>query len=301
MLTQQNDYLNLHTNQNQFLSAIEYTSAATGFRPELIEKDYYCTLALQYLYHHHHNLVFKGGTLLAKVHAGFYRLSEDLDFTLPTSPQATRTQRSNSIKFIKETFIDIQDKLPIFTLDTPLTGSNNSLQYNGILTYPSLLSKNKSRILLEIGLRENLIIPAMELNANTMLLNPFTGDNLAPLIKTRCLTKEEAYAEKIRAALTRNRLAIRDFYDIDHAIKNSLIDLGNMDFLTLICQKIHMNDNFVVFDDIARKNLEQKLHTELAPTLKNGLLTDFDLNAVIRTIENTMSRISQFNLCRHTI
>ena len=56
-----------------FAEAIGFTSAETGFIPGLIEKDYYCSVLLQDLGSAGADLVFKGGTLLAKVHAGFYR------------------------------------------------------------------------------------------------------------------------------------------------------------------------------------------------------------------------------------
>jgi len=40
---------------------------------------YFCTVLLQYLSAAEPQLVFKGGTCLAKVHDEFFRMSEDLD------------------------------------------------------------------------------------------------------------------------------------------------------------------------------------------------------------------------------
>jgi predicted nucleotidyltransferase component of viral defense system len=45
---------------------------------------------LEYFADRASTLVFKGGTCLAKVHAGFYRLSEYLDFTIPSPLDAMR-------------------------------------------------------------------------------------------------------------------------------------------------------------------------------------------------------------------
>ena len=67
--------------------ALRFTAAETGFISRLIEKDYFCTLVLQYLCESDVTLIFKGGTCLAKVHAGFYRLSEDLDFSISMSTE----------------------------------------------------------------------------------------------------------------------------------------------------------------------------------------------------------------------
>ena len=65
-----------------FREALAHSEAATGFTATLIEKDYYCSLILQYLFGRETSLVFKGGTCLSKIYADFYRLSEDLDFVI---------------------------------------------------------------------------------------------------------------------------------------------------------------------------------------------------------------------------
>ena len=80
-----------HLDTDLFRSAIRFTSAETGFNERLIEKDYYCSVALDDLCSSDaFGLVFKGGTCLSKVHAEFYRLSEDLDFSISTPLTSTR-------------------------------------------------------------------------------------------------------------------------------------------------------------------------------------------------------------------
>ena len=72
-----------HKEKEKFLRAIRTTSKISEFSEDLIEKDYYCSLLLKEIFQSEGcNLVFKGGTLLNKVHAGFYRVSEDLDFAI---------------------------------------------------------------------------------------------------------------------------------------------------------------------------------------------------------------------------
>lgn len=86
--------LALHEDVPLFREAVNFTASKTGFNPRLIEKDYFCTVLLAYLSERGGGrLVFKGGTCLAKVHTGFYRLSEDLDFTIPSPVDASRKQR----------------------------------------------------------------------------------------------------------------------------------------------------------------------------------------------------------------
>ena len=54
-------------------------------------KDYFCTVLLQYLTAVDGDIVFKGGMCLAKVYAGFCRLSEDLDFVISMPVDALRS------------------------------------------------------------------------------------------------------------------------------------------------------------------------------------------------------------------
>jgi len=82
-----------HEDPDLFREAVNFTAAETKFAPRLIEKDYFCTLLLDYLTSADGAIVFKGGTCLAKVHAGFYRLSEDVDFAIPTAIDASQSKR----------------------------------------------------------------------------------------------------------------------------------------------------------------------------------------------------------------
>ena len=82
--------IRLHAEDAALLrEAVSYTAAETGFSARLIEKDYFCSVALEYLARECGNLTFKGGTCLSKIHGGFYRLSEDLDFSIPTVLDST--------------------------------------------------------------------------------------------------------------------------------------------------------------------------------------------------------------------
>lgn len=59
-----------HEDAVLFREAVSFTAAETGFAPRLIEKDYFCTVLLAYLSAAAGaELVFKGGTCLAKVHS----------------------------------------------------------------------------------------------------------------------------------------------------------------------------------------------------------------------------------------
>ena len=74
-----------------FLQALERTARDHGFAAALIEKDFFCSLILAALAAAAPDyLLFKGGTCLSKVYTAFYRLSEDLDFSIPAETRSTR-------------------------------------------------------------------------------------------------------------------------------------------------------------------------------------------------------------------
>jgi predicted nucleotidyltransferase component of viral defense system len=132
--------IRLHAEDAALLrEAIGYTVAETGFSARLIEKDYFCSVALEYLASECGALTFKGGTCLSKIHGGFYRLSEDLDFSIPTAVDSTRAQRSQSVEPLRQALVRVEDRLPGFRLSEPLRGFNNSTQYNAVLSYESLV------------------------------------------------------------------------------------------------------------------------------------------------------------------
>lgn len=207
-----------HEDQVLFREAINLTAAETGFSSELIEKDYFASLVLDYFSRQSDDLVFKGGTCIAKVHAGFYRLSEDIDFTIPVDKSVTRNTRRGLVANLKKT-MEEKPSGGLFIND-PLRGANQSRQYMCQIGYRSLLTDQEQSIKVDISLREPLLLPTKTMPAQTLLINPITGNQMVSQIKTKCIDFKEAMAEKFRAALTRKEAAIRDYYDIDFAIQN---------------------------------------------------------------------------------
>lgn len=111
-----------------FRAEVNYTSAEAAFAARLIEKDYFCTLLLKHLAGSGDTLVFRGGTCLVKVHAGFYRLSEDLDFVLRVRTDAPRAERSARAVRVREAAAALTGNLPVFRAAQLLTGANRSTQ-----------------------------------------------------------------------------------------------------------------------------------------------------------------------------
>jgi len=91
-------------NREKLEKIIPFIAEKYNFRFETIEKDFYLTLLLNSVESHlGGKIVFKGGTLLNKIHLNYHRLSEDLDFTyLSDVDLESRPQRSRAIAPIKE-------------------------------------------------------------------------------------------------------------------------------------------------------------------------------------------------------
>jgi len=276
--------IRVHEDRAMFLEAVNFTAAQTGFSPRLIEKDYFCSLLLRYLATSG-LLVFKGGTCMAKVHAEFYRLSEDLDFAIPMPCDAMRAERSRQAKKLKRTVAELATELEGFTVVEPLTGANVSTQYVSVVGYDSLLSGQPESIKIEIGLREPLLTPAFDGAARTALLDPVSGRPMVPPLAVRCISRMEAFAEKFRAALSRREAAIRDFYDIDYAVRRLDLRPQDADLVELVRQKLAMPGNEPADVSEARlAMLRRQLDAQLKPVLRDRDFAEFDLERAFQTV-----------------
>jgi predicted nucleotidyltransferase component of viral defense system len=153
--------LRWHEDPEAFRDLLTLTAAKAGFLVRLVEKDYFCSVLLQYLAVSCPGLVFKGGTCLAKVHTEFHRMSEDLDFTIPVPVGSTRSTRSRLAEELKRSMAGIERRLPGFRAVSALRGANNSTQYNATVGYTALVGQQEETIKIEAGLREPLLLPAI--------------------------------------------------------------------------------------------------------------------------------------------
>jgi len=206
----------IHENKDEFIKTLGRASKKKGFLLPLIEKDYYLTLILSRIYELSENLVFKGGTCLNKVYYVYYRLSEDLDFSM-ILPQyeVTRGQRRKCIQPVKDKIEKFIEQFGMRLDDAVNPGRNESKQYVFYFVYHSALREVEAKIKLEIGLRFNPLDSIEKRPVQHVFLHPFTGNPLFDGGQINCLSLNELIAEKLRASATRKIIAPRDFYDID--------------------------------------------------------------------------------------
>jgi len=276
-----------------FREALAYSEADKGLISTLIEKDYYCSLVLQYFFSNETSLVFKGGTCLSKVHVDFYRLSEDLDLIIPVTADTTRTQRSAGMEPVKSMFEKLPSAVPGVTISEAFKGHNASRQYISSLEYHSVIVEKKEKIKIEVGIREPLLRPSESRLASTIVMNPFSGQPLLPPFKVGAMTLQEAYAEKIRAAITRKEPAIRDFFDVFHAIRKRELNTQDPDFLSMVKAKIDVPGNEPIdLSEERKQELHRQLEGQLKPVLRPSDFDGFNLNEAFELVRNITEALS---------
>lgn len=275
-----------------FREAVERTARETGFASNLIEKDVFASLVLCALTQRLPEYVaFKGGTCLSKIYAGFYRLSEDLDFAVSVACDAPRAERRRLMEPIRQACHDLPHRCPAITIEEPLRGANLSSQYIMQMAYTSRVSGASSRIKVEIGLREPTRMPTEPRPAGTLLLNPITGAPVFPPYPVRVMALREVWAEKIRAAVTRIEPAIRDFYDLNHAVRRGLIDLAEDELSALVRDKLAVPGNVLMhMTDSRRSALERQVATELRPVLRERDFAQFSLESICSALAGLLGQ-----------
>ncbi len=276
--------LRWHEDAVLFRETISFTAARTGFSGRLVEKDYFATIVIEYL-SAVSSLVFKGGTCLSKVWSSFRRLSEDLDFTIPTPFMATRRERSGAATNLKQAMVELPRRLPGLRIVESVRGANASTHYSATVGYRSVLTGGSGVLLVEVGIREPLLQPAVLGLASTVLLDPVSGERLVPAIPVLCLSRTEAYAEKFRAALTRREAAIRDFFDIAVAVREGGLDPFDPELTRLVGLKLAVPGNGPVnLSEERLRELMRQLEPQLEPVLRVRDLEKFDLGEAIEIV-----------------
>lgn len=278
--------ITVHEDVEFFREALRFTAAQSGFTGRLIEKDYFCTVLLAYLDGAAGNaLVFKGGTCLTKVHSELYRLSEDLDYTIPVPFETSRSERSRRVKDVKVALSQVKQSVPAFRVVEPLTGANNSTQYVAALAYSSMITPKGETIKVEVSLREPLLMPIVQGAARTLLLDPVSNTAVVSPVSLSNIAKTEGLAEKFRAALSRRDVAVRDFYDIDYAVRKGGLRPKSAELIGQIRQKLAVPGNDPVnVSDERLAALRMQIEHQLRPVLREKDFAEFDLDRAFKIV-----------------
>lgn len=118
----------------------------------------------------------------------------------------------------------------------------------------------------------------------TLLLDPlFNGRAVVPVVVST-LDVLEAYAEKVRATLTRRVPAPRDLYDLHHAVESGVLNWRDEDFMKLAARKVTAE---AATEWLAATRIEafrRGVETELRPVLRPDAFAAFDFMRALETL-----------------
>ena len=189
---------------------------------------------------------FKGGTCITKCYLGYYRFSEDLDFTYINQKEFEGKSQKNIRRILStkiSAILNLLEKIakeldidfkPVKSDEryVELGGSNKFATFK--LWYKSSVLKREQFIKIQINFVELFADRIIEKNANSLysiiprkemtLLYPDYIDILED-VNLLAYSLTEILFEKIRAILTRRGIKFRDFIDIYLINKEVKVDL----------------------------------------------------------------------------
>ena len=206
--------------------------------PQLIEKDLYLQGLLMKLSkskYFSENFVFKGGTCLTKAYFGYYRFSEDLDFTWinqkafeSKSENQIRKMLSKEISKIMETIEKISKELDLGF--KPIKSDRRYVQLGGSkrfvtfkLWYKQAKEKRETFIKIQLNFVDKIFHKPIKHKLNAIAIKqkeelqleyPEYSDYTTSNPIFYCYDLKEIASEKIRALLTRRGFKARDIVDL---------------------------------------------------------------------------------------
>ena len=250
-------------------------------RRDLIEKDIIISKILFHLIQDKNfsqGYAFKGGTCLTKCYLGYYRFSEDMDFTylnqkdfIGKSNKKLRELISKKIEELGKLIEVISKKLDLeFKMEKEnkryfqFGGSNAFVTFK--IWYNSKELEKETFVKIQVNHTEKLKYPIKELDVRFIvpknLEKDFSfiasedADTLLKPFKIKVYDIKEILIEKVRAILTRKGIKTRDFVDVFLITKREKLNLNN--FRQKIISKIR---DMLKFEKYSQniKNKEKQL------------------------------------------
>jgi predicted nucleotidyltransferase component of viral defense system len=266
-------------NKNKLRDLITAAQLQLGLSAAVIEKDFYVTQIIHSLAgieNEYFQLIFAGGTCLAKAHRLVKRMSEDIDFKVVFKSKEAFS-KTRLLKMLKEFRTQITESIVFPGVTMTNSAVRNEGKYMRIdLTYPTLFDSNevlRPHLLLEFTLSETRL-PTKELGIKSIIEDTITIDPISPSSPINCISVNETAIEKW-VSLTRRISAIHKKYDADDAtLIRHLYDLNAI-------QQAAVLDNS--FFDLANVIVEQdgkqfrNQHPEYASEPINEILNSINL------------------------
>jgi predicted nucleotidyltransferase component of viral defense system len=273
-------------NQELLADLCREAAQREGVEPQVIEKDFYLTRLIwafaQSLGDH---LLLKGGTLLSKVDLGFFRMSEDTDFVLPGEPSRTRRLNVARIDRVRASLHEVDELVGVRPEFPAGQLTDKAAHCEWRLVYPSEFGRQS--IKLEVGIRP-LFEPGRRVSLRQLIADPLLGsyENAYGF----ALSADEARAEKVRAAYTRE--AIRDFYDLER-LRSLGVDLSSGRFVALVDRKLAELRAAPLSRQPPRVGMTARRHALLAASLRTELPSVLRANAPPFDLDDALDSLEQ--------
>lgn len=252
--------MKLHTNKTLFKQAVKATAEQRGLKASYVEKDYWVTLALYMLFSDKisKNLVFKGGTSLAKCYGIIKRFSEDIDLVLLDVENLSGNQKKAMLKQVGNV---INPLLPEIVIDglTHKTGQIRKTAHQFPILHDNTDDLTRNEIVLEVNwLGEPEPYNAIEISSFIYEMMKTTKQNqlittyeMHPFV-VKAMDIKRTFCEKIMSLIRFSyqdnpieelRKKIRHTYDLHQLRQSEEIDtfLNSNNFQQMMI-KVALND-----------------------------------------------------------
>lgn len=208
------------------------TSEVLELDPSVIEKDYYVTQILNVLANiknEHSDLIFAGGTCLAKAHRIVKRMSEDIDFKFQKKTNYTELSKNQYLKTIKvfrDEIVSILEKTEFNIKEAVVRNEGKYLRIH--LEYPPAFDPTftlRSHLLLEFTASE-IRLPTQELPITTLIQDTLGQNAGLEFNSLMCVSIEETAAEKWVGLTRRIAASDRGYYPEDITLVRHIYDLS---------------------------------------------------------------------------
>ena len=283
-----------------------------NYAPKILEKDFYLTAVLGRISKELPDLSFKWWTCLNKVHFPYFRLSEDLDFSLPIDLELVNnpgkrkryaTHMKSKMELIAHTMWRTLERKNDRARGNKYIRNKKNTHLEYTLGYTSIYGWPDT-IKVELTYTHKQCVPSVFWSIQHIYVDVIVDmESLFPEMQIKCLDISEMIAEKTRAALTRQKPAIRDFYDLRYMICKKWYVL--QDYIDLIKEKCEDTDwrrtieTFVPdrdFPDVQKQTLpylESQIQEELHPVLINQ---EFDLQLIYKQVIEIKALLSEIQV-----
>jgi len=320
--------MRLHENQKLFRQAVQLTADGMQLPPIYVEKDYWVTFALHLVFNSpfSEDVIFKGGTALAKCFGLIERFSEDIDLVVLRRDGETDNQLKTKLKGISKLVGAVLPEIQVNTI-TRKRGMHRKTAHSYQKVYVGEFGQIRDYIVLESGWL-GYPYPNVSGMVSSFIYDAIRADDpqnivglyrLSPF-EVKALEPNKTFCEKImslvRFSYSDNpisdlALKVRHTYDLHQLLKNerimdffksknfdaTLIQVAEEDMLSFKNNKEwirnHPNESLIFREPTSTWSLVKEAYLG---KFKGQIFGDYpkpdEILATLRMIKNRMDQVS---------